>query len=849
VAVIDLMSSINQGTLPPPGDDPTHSFQAIAFQFLTPSAINAANLGPLGICGPAGCDTVFLNVSSPGIHCDLSTLPPAAKVYLSAFVLNGGKLIISNSECDPLDYSWLPYPFLAQVNPGPPTGGTMTIVEENTLSSKNPSSPWFIDASEFTTADTIRDMSAMITCDPHWCIDIAGTVTPSGATAPLHAYARAPAGGDAGLIIYNGADLDATLNLPADLPDVATPQGNLVKLWLQELQQPFNPSCLPCSVPAVGVLLSPPTMTNPVGTTHTVVATVMNGLGAVQQGIPVAFHVLSGPNASSTGTCNPSNCATDAGGQVTFSYGSNGTVGTDQIEACTTNPACADNCSLMVTKTWLDCDDGNVCTDDYFDVHTGCVHTNNTASCDDGNACTQSDSCQAGTCIGASPVICTASDQCHVTGMCDPGTGTCSNPARADGTACNDGSACTASDTCISGVCVGGPPPPELCNGIDDNCDGTIDEGCVGKVTGGGEIAVPGDKANFGFVAQRKAIGDPVTGQLEYVNHARGLYVHSTSILTLTVLGNMATFTGECTKNGAPCTFNVTVEDNGEPGTNDTFTIAVSGEPIEGAAATIVHGNIQMHAPGSGLSPVIVLAPGQSPNALAGAGSGEFPTGTFFNGVPLTGLRFGTGVDIPGNGLADGTHETTLLGVSALGEPQTITVEVGVTSGYVTVSGNIYVSGVSSVDMGDGTSPLTGVPFSLVATTDAQGQGVLAMTLDTMSLPAATVDQGGITQPPCLAPSEVGVDLLFVDMQSLTWSASAASSSYDLYRGSIDGGTWTFDHACLAPGLTSPAATDSSIPSAGEGFYYLVSGKNACGEGGLGVASNGQPRPNPSPCP
>ena len=31
-------------------------------------------------------------------------------------------------------------------------------------------------------------------------------------------------------------------------------------------------------------------------------------------------------------------------------------------------------------------------------------------ACDDGNACTQSDTCQAGACAGASPVVCTAED-------------------------------------------------------------------------------------------------------------------------------------------------------------------------------------------------------------------------------------------------------------------------------------------------------------------------------------------------------------------------------------------------------------------------------------------------------
>src|SRR5207247_9484497 len=51
-------------------------------------------------------------------------------------------------------------------------------------------------------------------------------------------------------------------------------------------------------------------------------------------------------------------------------------------------------------------------------------------ACNDGNACTQTDTCQAGACVGSNPVVCSASDQCHVAGTCDTATGVCSNPDR-----------------------------------------------------------------------------------------------------------------------------------------------------------------------------------------------------------------------------------------------------------------------------------------------------------------------------------------------------------------------------------------------------------------------------------
>lgn len=94
--------------------------------------------------------------------------------------------------------------------------------------------------------------------------------------------------------------------------------------------------------------------------------------------------------------------------------------------------------------------------------------------CDDGNACTQSDTCQAGACASGAPVTCAAMDQCHAAGMCDQVTGQCSNPSIADGTACNDGNACTQLDACQSGMCTGANPVS--CTATD-NChdDGTCD--------------------------------------------------------------------------------------------------------------------------------------------------------------------------------------------------------------------------------------------------------------------------------------------------------------------------------------------------------------------------------------
>jgi hypothetical protein len=50
---------------------------------------------------------------------------------------------------------------------------------------------------------------------------------------------------------------------------------------------------------------------------------------------------------------------------------------------------------------------------------------------------------------------CTASDQCHVAGVCSPKTGECTNPPADNGTECNDGEKCTLADVCREGACGG----------------------------------------------------------------------------------------------------------------------------------------------------------------------------------------------------------------------------------------------------------------------------------------------------------------------------------------------------------------------------------------------------------
>jgi hypothetical protein len=103
----------------------------------------------------------------------------------------------------------------------------------------------------------------------------------------------------------------------------------------------------------------------------------------------------------------------------------------------------------------------------------------NGTSCDDASACTQTDTCQEGVCTGSDPVFCAPTGSCHATGVCDPATGQCSEATPlADGTVCDDGNVCTRTDRCVAGACTGGDPvvcaAPDQCHdaGVCDPVSG-----------------------------------------------------------------------------------------------------------------------------------------------------------------------------------------------------------------------------------------------------------------------------------------------------------------------------------------------------------------------------------------
>ena len=202
----------------------------------------------------------------------------------------------------------------------------------------------------------------------------------------------------------------------------------------------------------------------------------------------------------------------------------------------------ADSCSAGVCVFAPDdtqCEDGVRC-DPLLDCPEPSCDVD--ADCDDGDACTGFENCVGGACVEGIPITCDSGVPC-VVGTCAPDTGECS--FAPDDTLCDDGLVCNGDETCdmvlgcqpgvaldcddaddctgdvcsdASRMCVnatldndgdgfgsdacpavGGvsaddcndanpavfPGAPEVCNGIDDDCDSDCDDAftcCRGEV-------------------------------------------------------------------------------------------------------------------------------------------------------------------------------------------------------------------------------------------------------------------------------------------------------------------------------------------------------------------------------
>jgi uncharacterized repeat protein (TIGR01451 family) len=107
-----------------------------------------------------------------------------------------------------------------------------------------------------------------------------------------------------------------------------------------------------------------------------------------------------------------------------------------------------------------------------------------------------------------------------------------------------------------------------------------------------------------------------------------------------------------------------------------------------------------------------------------------------------------------------------------------------------------------------------------------------------------TCDGSGGTIAACTGGVSIGPDdvvNLHVDKlggaAQISWNAATNATAYDVVRGTLSGlpaGPGGGDESCLGP-VTITAASDATIPPPGQGFFYLIRGKAACGPGPYGT--------------
>jgi hypothetical protein len=126
-----------------------------------------------------------------------------------------------------------------------------------------------------------------------------------------------------------------------------------------------------------------------------------------------------------------------------------------------------------------------------------CAYTPlNSGPCNDGLACTDTDSCVTGVCTGT-PRVCTTNNACLTGGTCVEDAGTCSFTPVASGMGtCTDGDNCTTNDACDGdGGCAGtrvNCAEPSQCHRWDNTCQGNGTCNFLPRATCDAGTATPG---------------------------------------------------------------------------------------------------------------------------------------------------------------------------------------------------------------------------------------------------------------------------------------------------------------------------------------------------------------------
>ena len=174
-------------------------------------------------------------------------------------------------------------------------------------------------------------------------------------------------------------------------------------------------------------------------------------------GNPCTANNCDPVDASCTNPADPA-----ANGTTCTTNPGNATLGDGVCDASA--PASDGYCRDVNRCDTVDCSDGNDCTDDVCDLADGsCSNPDFVAGTQcDGGAGTGSGVCDgAGACVpNCAPDACNDGNQC-TDDLCDPFSGTCTNPDSAAGSTCSEAPCNIATCECNGvGMCINAPPAP-----------------------------------------------------------------------------------------------------------------------------------------------------------------------------------------------------------------------------------------------------------------------------------------------------------------------------------------------------------------------------------------------------
>lgn len=157
------------------------------------------------------------------------------------------------------------------------------------------------------------------------------------------------------------------------------------------------------------------------------------------------------PTSASAMACNDDSCTLQSQADFSVAAGSSYLIRVGGYQGATGAGTLAVSCAPVGCQSATDCNDSNPCTDDSCNAGT-CVNANNSLSCDDGNACTTTDVCSGGACVGGPPPT------------CSPGAGNCTD--------CNNN---MVRDDCEGLADCDGNGYPDVCEYADCNNNGQAD--------------------------------------------------------------------------------------------------------------------------------------------------------------------------------------------------------------------------------------------------------------------------------------------------------------------------------------------------------------------------------------